>query len=102
MKYSKVTAIINCTDYSQIKDSLAHLNLPGVSVSPVQGYGDYFNEYSENGFSSNLKIEIYTTIEQAQEIANILSDRANEMTDGGGMVSIESVTSLLNVRKLGT
>jgi nitrogen regulatory protein PII len=102
MKFCKVVAIINITDFGQIRASLDAFDLPGVTVSPVKGFGDYVNEYAQYGFSDNLKIEIYTTEKQAEEIARVLKDKANEMTEGGGMVAIEPVTSLINVRKLNT
>lgn len=100
MKFSKVVAIINITDYGQISGSLAHLDLPGVTVSPVHGFGDYVNEYAPHGFSDNLKIEIFTTAKQAEEIALVLKNKANEMTDGGGVIAIEPLSQLYNVNKL--
>jgi len=48
----------------------------------------------------NMKIEIYTGAEQAKEIAESLSLLANEMTEGGGVVAIEPVADLFNVKKL--
>lgn len=102
MKYSKVTVIFNITDYALIRDDLTALNIPGVSVSKVEGFGDYINEYDDNGFSENLKIEIYTTTEQAEEIADMLAQKANEMTEGGGVIAIQSVDTLMNVKKINT
>lgn len=100
MKYSKVTAIFNIIDYAHIRDDLTALDIPGVSVSKVEGFGDYINEYDDNGFSENLKIEIYTTTKTAKDIAKILAQRANEMTEGGGVVAVEPVSELFNVKKL--
>jgi nitrogen regulatory protein P-II 1 len=101
-KYSKVVAIMDILDFTSIHSEVKKLNLPGVSVSTVQGFGDYANTYSECGFSEGLKIEIYTTSEQAQNIAQVLSQLAKEMTEGGGVVAIEPVTDLFNVKKLNT
>lgn len=100
MKYSKVIGIFNMTDYGLISDDLASLDIPGVSVSKVEGFGDYVNEFAEFGFSENMRIEIYTTTEQAQEIADMLAQKANEMTEGGGLIAIQSVDTLMNVKKL--
>jgi hypothetical protein len=58
------------------------------------------NEYSKNGFSDSMKIEIYTHSIQAKEIALVLADIANDMTEGGGVVAIEPVLKLMNVRKI--
>ncbi len=100
MQYAKVVMILNLSDYKVIANTLKKLHIPGISVSTVHGYGDYVNDYNENGFSESMKIEIYTTQKQAEEIVIILSELANDMTEGGGVVAIEPVHSLLNVRKI--
>jgi nitrogen regulatory protein PII len=100
MNYCKVVAIMNITDYSLIGESIQRLDVPGVTVSIVKGFGDYINEFHEFGFSDNLKVEIYTSAEHAEIVADTLSKLANEMTEGGGVVAIEPINKLLNVRKL--
>ncbi|MBC8209593.1 MAG: hypothetical protein H8E21_00900 [Gammaproteobacteria bacterium] len=102
MKYSKVVAIMNISDYGLLSEALKSSNIPGVTVSRVEGYGDYVNDFAAFGFSENMKIEIYTSSEQAEAIAQQLSELANAMTEGGGVIAIEPVSTLLNVRKLAT
>ncbi|MFK5984818.1 MAG: P-II family nitrogen regulator [Pseudomonadota bacterium] len=101
-QFSKVVAIMDILDFKSIQSEMKKLDLPGVSVSTVQGFGDYHNAYSDCGFSEGMKIEIYTTYEHAQSIAQVLSQLANDMTEGGGMVAIEPVSELYNVKKLNT
>ncbi len=102
MNYCKVVAILNMTDFGLINTSIQKLGIPGVTVSVVKGFGDYINEFNEFGFSDNMKIEVYTSAEQAEIVADTLSRIGNEMTEGGGVVAIEPVDKLLNVRKLET
>ena len=100
MNYCKVVAIINITDYGLISEQLKSLHVPGVTVSKVHGYGDYVNEFAEFGFSENMKIEIYTSEEHAESIAQVLSELAIELTEGGGVIAIEPLSKLLNVKKI--
>ncbi len=100
MHYSKVVMLLNISDYQLISEKLKQLNVPGISECMVHGFGDYINEYTNDGFSESMKIEIYTSQNQAEEIAPILAKLANEMTEGGGVVAIEPVTTLLNVKKI--
>jgi len=100
MVYSKVILIINITDYKLISDVIDKLNVPGITISRVQGFGDYLNEYSPQGLCDSLKVEIYSTSEQADTIAAALSKMAKNMTEGGGLVAIEPVSELLNVKKI--
>lgn len=74
MQYSKVVMVLNVSDYGLLGGALKKLNIPGVSISKVQGFGDYVNEYNEHGLSDSLKLEIYTGSEQAEEISLVLSN----------------------------
>lgn len=100
MWYSKVVMILNISDYELISDEINKLNIPGMSVGTVKGFGDYVNEFNPQGLSESLKIEIYTSSEQSEKVATVLSDLANNMTQGGGVVAIEPVSKLMNVKKL--
>jgi nitrogen regulatory protein PII len=91
---------MNITDYELISDEINKLNVPGITISQVLGFGDYLNEYSPQGLCDSLKVEIYTSSEQADGIASALSKMATNMTEGGGVVAIEPVTKLLNVKKI--
>lgn len=100
MKFCKVVAIMNITDYNVLHEPIQRLDVTGVTVSMVKGFGDYVNNFSPFGFSDNMKVEIYTTEEQAETIAAELSSLADSLTEGGGVVAIEPVHQLMNVRKL--
>jgi len=100
MNYCKVVAIMNISDFSLLQEALSRYTLPGITVSKAQGFGDYVNEFDRFGFSDNLRLEIYTQPEQAEALAQTLAQLANELTDGGGVVAIEPVSVLLNVRQL--
>ncbi len=100
MIYNKVVMIMNITDYQLISDEIKNLKIPGVTVSKVEGFGDYINEFNNQGLCDSLKIEIYTHAQQAEKIASNLSLLAINMTEGGGLVAIEPVLNLMNVKKL--
>jgi len=100
MGFSKVVMIINITDYELISNEINKLNVPGITINNVQGFGDYLNQFSPQHLCDSLKVEIYTTSEQADKIAIVLSELANNMTEGGGIVAIESVAKLYNVKKI--
>ena len=97
MNYCKVVVIMNITDYGLINTAI---HVPGVTVSMVKGFGDYINTFNDFGLSDNMKIEIYTSEQQAEEVASTFTTIANDLTEGGGIVAIEPVKQLYNVRKL--
>ena len=100
MWYSKVVMIMNITDYALISDAIKGLGVPGISISKVQGFGDYINDFRQEGLSDSLKIEIYTSSEQADDIASSLATLATSMTEGGGIVAIEPVSKIMNAKKI--
>jgi hypothetical protein len=57
------------------------------------------NIMNEHGLSNSLKIEIYTGLEQAEEISLVLSELANQINEGGGVIAVEPVSHLMNVKK---
>ena len=100
MPFCKVVAILNVTDYKMLHEPIQRLNVPGVTISPGKGFGDYVNNFDPFGFSDNTKVEVYTTAEQAEAVATALASLAKQLTEGGGVVAIEPVQDLRNVQKL--
>lgn len=98
--FNKVVMILNISDFGLIAGEVNSLNIPGITVSKVEGYGSYINEFSDYGLCESLKVEVYTNAEEAQRIADIFSEMAKRMTEGGGIVAIEPVSALLNNKKL--
>ena len=98
MNYSKVVLILGVDDYSLLGEALEKLSIPGVSVSKLRGYGKYFNEYSSTGLSDSIKVETYCESSQAESIAEALAQLAAELTETGGIVAIEPVSRLYNLR----
>ncbi len=98
--YNKVIMILNISDFGLIAKEVNSLNIPGITVSKVEGYGNYINEFNDYGLCESLKVEVYTSADQAQDIADVFSELAKRMTEGGGVVAIEPVSSLLNNKRL--
>jgi len=42
---------------------------------------------------------MYTGSEQAEEISLIFSELANQINEGGGVIAVEPVSHLMNVKK---
>ncbi len=43
----------------------------------------YINEFNDYGLCESLKVEVYTNAEEAQRNADIFSEMAKRMTEGG-------------------
>ncbi len=98
MNFRKVTAIIRPDLLEQVEDRLKVLNVPGVSVSKVKGYGEYANFFQSDWLSTHTKIEIFTNTDNAKEIAEAIMEAAHTGTEGDGIVAILPVESVYHIR----
>jgi len=98
MSFRKVTAIFRPDLLEQVEDRLKALNVPGVSVTKVKGYGEYANFFKSDWLSTHTKIEIFTNTKDAKEIAEAIMETAHTGIEGDGIVAILPVESVYHIR----
>ncbi len=98
MDYKKVTAIIPFLALDKVKGQLKKLDIGGLSVSEVKGFGDYKNYYSEDEMTVNYKIEIFTPADKVEEISSAIMDAAHTGMMEDGIVAILPVEKLYRIR----
>jgi nitrogen regulatory protein P-II 1 len=100
MKCKKVTAIIRTHKLGEVEARLKEIGVKGMTTSQVLGFGeetetDFFNP---NKLERHLKLEIWTTEEKAQQVANAIIEIAHVGIAGDGMVSISPVDEVFRIR----
>lgn len=98
MQFRKVTAIIRRDVLEKVETQLQALGVPGISVTKVKGYGEYADFYSRDWLTSHMRIEIFTTEECAEPIANAIMGSAHSGQGGDGIVAILPVEQLYRIR----
>jgi len=98
MKYRKITAIIDPFKLQAVEEQLKQFNIPGISVSKVQGYGEAPNFFNSDWTSPNARIEIFIEESKAQEVAQAIIDTAHTGNQGDGIVAILPVEALFRIR----
>ena len=98
MKFRKVTAILRPERLEAVEEALKRLNVPGVSVTKVKGFGEYANFYQADWMCSHVRIEVFTGVRQADEIAQAIMDAAHTGLEGDGIVAVLPVESLFHIR----
>jgi len=98
MKYRKITAIIHPSKLEAVEEQLKQLNVPGISVGKVQGYGEAPNFFNSDWTSPNARIEVFIEESKAQAIAQAIMDTAHTGCEGDGIVAILPVEALFRVR----
>ena len=98
MDFCKVMAIIRPEKLEAVEGALKALNVPGISVSKVKGFGEYANFYTSDWLCTHTRIEIFTEQERGEEIATAIMEAAHTGVEGDGMVAIMPVQSVFHIR----
>lgn len=98
MELRKVVAIVRESALEKVEDALKDLEVPGISVSRVKGYGEYANFSRADWLVTNARIEVFTLAAKAERIAATIMDAAHVGAGGDGIVAILPVEKLFSIR----
>jgi len=98
MNFQKITAIIQPEALERVENKLQELDVPGVSVTKVKGYGEYKDFYTRDWMMSHVKIEVFIDAARAESVAVAIMETAHTGISGDGMVAIMPVESLYHIR----
>lgn len=98
MDFRNVTAIIQSGMLEKVEKALQASNVPGISVSKVKGFGEYANFYKSDWMTTHVRIEVFVSKSQADQIAKIIMDVAHTGIDGDGIVAVLPVYDVYHIR----
>ncbi len=98
MNFRKVTAIFRPDRLEAVEESLRNLDIPGVSVTKVKGFGEYANFYQTDLLSTHVRIEVFISKMKADEVAEAIMEAAHTGIDGDGIVAVLPVESVYHIR----
>lgn len=98
MRFRKVTAIIRGDALEKVEQRLHELGVPGISVTRVNGYGEYANFYSRDWMTTHARVEIFIPARRADEVAQAIMDAACSGMPGDGIVAVLPVEKLYKIR----
>lgn len=96
LKY--VIAIVRTDVLEDVECRLRHIGVPGMTVSPFKGFGEYANFFTPDWTSAYARVEIFTDVAQAPQIVNAIMQAAHTGTAGDGIVSVLPVDTLYRIR----
>lgn len=98
MSFVKVVAIIRPDVLEKVESSLKEGSVPGVSITHVEGYGEYANFYRKDRMVQHIQVEVFIAATRATEIADLIMTSAHTGADGDGIVAIIPVDSVYHIR----
>lgn len=100
MKFRKVTSIFKPEKLQAVEDRLRELGVPGITVTRVKGFGEYANFFEPDWLCTHVRIEIFTSVLKADDIAEAIMGAAHSGMDGDGIVAVMPVESVYHIRTL--
>ena len=98
MELKKVLAIVRTDVIEHVESRLIQLGVPGITITRVKGFGEYSNFFTHDWLSAYVRIEVFTDVDQVQEIVDAILDAAHTGTAGDGIVSVLPVETLYRIR----
>jgi nitrogen regulatory protein P-II 1 len=94
----KVVAIIRHEVLEKVEERMQSLQVPGITVSKVKGYGQYANFYRHDWMLEHARIEIILRRERVREVVQGIIDAASSGLPGDGLVFVVPVDTVYRIR----
>ena len=96
--FRKITAIVRTSMLGDVERRLKELDVPGISVTKVKGYGEYANFFTSDWIVEHARIEIFLPRERADDVARAVVAAAATGEPGDGIVVVLPVESMYRIR----
>ncbi len=97
MSFKRVTAIISEHMLERVERRLRELNVPGMTVSEVKGYGSHKNFYHVDWMDACARLQIYIMEERADEIVNEIMETAHTGIGDDGIIVVSPVDKIYRI-----
>jgi len=98
MDFVNIIAIVRSEVLEKVETRLREVAAPGVTVSPIRGYGEYADLYKEDWMVDQMRVEVFAEAERAEELAAAIMDAAHTGVEGDGIVAVVPVQQLYHIR----
>lgn len=99
MIYRKVTAIIPSLILENVEKELKKIGVSGMSVTKVEGYGEYRNLYKKGEMSECSRVEIFTEKDKAPLIVKTIAKTAHQGLNTDGIIAVLPVEELMHIHE---
>lgn len=96
--YKRITAVITSLALAKVETALRDINVSGISVTQVRGYGEYHDYYQQDMMCNHAQIEIFCDESETDTIIQCIMDTAYTGQSGDGLVAVFPVDKLYRIR----
>ncbi|MBL4618171.1 MAG: P-II family nitrogen regulator [Robiginitomaculum sp.] len=98
MKYNEITAVIDVLAMKRVRKKLREINVPGITVFQVQGYGAQKNFFRRDMMQQHSCLRIIAPKDETDHIVQTIIDTAHADLKGDGIVSVSQLDAYYSIR----
>lgn len=98
MRLKYVVAVIRPDALDALEAKLASLQMRGLTVTTVRGFGEYVDYLAKSHLTEHIKVEIFVEESKAEAIATAIMDVAHSDLPGAGFVVVIPVEKFFHIR----
>ena len=97
MAFKKIIAILQCSVLEKVENALQEINVSGISVTYIKGYGDYANFFQSPPLVKHARIEIFADERKVDLIISTIIQNAHTGLKGDGLVTVLPVEHIYKI-----
>ncbi len=98
MEFKKITAIVRINLLEGVEKRLRQLDVKGITVSEVKGYGEYKQFFTKDGLSEVAQIEVFAMKNEVDAIVRAILESAHTGAAGDGLVAVLPVEEIYRIK----
>ncbi|MDE3151214.1 MAG: P-II family nitrogen regulator [Gemmatimonadota bacterium] len=98
MTWCKVTAIVRGLALERVEEQLERLGVPGVTVTQVQGFGEYRDFFRHDWSVGHARLELFVPRADADRYVHAILKAASTGDAGDGIIAVAPVESVIRIR----
>lgn len=98
MSFERLTAIVRRARLKAIEDRLVECGVGGMTVVPVQGFGEHADFFSPDPKVGHVQIQIYAASDRTDQYAEAIREVAQTDRPGDGLIVVEPVARIMRIR----
>ncbi|VAW02020.1 hypothetical protein MNBD_ALPHA06-1897 [hydrothermal vent metagenome] len=97
MTYNEITAIVDLLAIKRVRQSLRAINIPGITVFRVKGYGKHKNFFRRGLMQQHSCLSVIASEQQTDHIVQTILDAAHTGLEGDGIVSVKPLSRFYSI-----
>lgn len=98
MEYQTIVAVVRRNALPAVEARLVREQAPGITVSPVKGYGEYANYFCKDMLVPHVRIEILAGVETINRLVAAIAEAAHTGMKGDGFIGVLPVQRVVRIR----